>query len=289
MGTVAPFPTAQPPFRARRADHGSASPPREIQSPSSDRVAFRLIPTLTDFIVQPISDSSHSETNMTLMNPEHDIPSKGLGDGLRPLNESLLYSDQPALTDADKRPSSNGVDLIEQSFYLLVRKLRKSDYEVNNERELCHWIFHSMIETARIVGIPAQLLRAEVREPGLTVDLAVRSEGSRPRFSAMIEAKTWLGPADASMWSKRNQPTAKRNSSAADGARLAKLITQGVTSSGGLVILERGSTHLRRLLEDDLAKHVRIESVRWADIRRVSLPKRREHVGLIWVRPAAQS
>jgi hypothetical protein len=181
----------------------------------------------------------------------------------------------------------NAQHLIEQAASDVVFRLRSWDYEIQNETELCHMFWASLLVAWEGAGMPIRALKAEIRlRKGGSVDLGVlRLDGKG--FEAMIEAKAWFRPADASTWSKRNQPTEKRHQCVQDAKRLAALVRDGVVDQGGLLVLERASTHLQRLLLDELRSAGLEASGQWLDLLRPSIGRRKEQLGLLWVATAA--
>jgi hypothetical protein len=175
--------------------------------------------------------------------------------------------------------------LVDEAVGALRQRLRAWDYEVSNETELCHTFFLALAGVCESRGLPPRGLKAEIRVRDGSVDLGIRVD-ARSQFDVMLEAKTWLRPIDASAWSKRNQATSKRNQCVRDALRLVRLVNDGTTRSTALLILERSSSHIRRLLKAELEAVGLSADERWIDVERLSNSRRKEHVGILWVRKA---
>ena len=130
------------------------------------------------------------------------------------------------------------------------------------------------------------MLRSEIRllNKG-RIDFGLRSLDGKIPFEALIEAKVWIRPLHVSHMSKANVATKKRNECVADAVRLSKLVANGACSSAALLVLERNSTHLRRLLGSSLEEQGLQSEPGWTDIKRISAGDHQEHVGLIWISP----
>ena len=175
-------------------------------------------------------------------------------------------------------------ELIDHAASELIGSLRSGDYEVDNEAELCHMFWASLIKSCESVGVRTNSLKAQIRlANGGSVDMGLLASQSDHRYEVMIEAKVWLRPTDASAWSKRNQSTSKRRQCISDARRLVKLIGSRATQYAGLLILERGSTHLRRNLLSELKEMKLTPTEHWVDVLRPSIGRRKEHVGLLWM------
>ena len=180
-------------------------------------------------------------------------------------------------------------ELIESAAAWLRNQLYKWNYEILNEAELCHFFFAAMLQQCQESEFPVCVLAAEIPLPsGGSIDLGVRSLNSGKGFESLIEAKVWIRPVGVSAWSKSNQQTVKRNQCIKDAKRLRSLLQSGMCRNAALLILERGSTHLRRLLGDELCKVELDLEQQWFNLERPSVGRREEHLGLVWLH-ASQS
>lgn len=179
-------------------------------------------------------------------------------------------------------PRLDSRSLIAEATVALCEQLRDWDYEVSNETELCHAFFVALVGVCESRCIPMRGLKAEIRVRDGSVDLGLCTD-SPSTFDVMLEAKTWLRPSDVSAWSKRNQATSKRKHCVRDALRLVQLLNACTTQHGGLLILERSSSHLRRLLAAELQAAGLWSDERWVDVERPSNARRKEHVGILWM------
>ena len=73
----------------------------------------------------------------------------------------------------------NSRHLIEQAASDLVARLRSWDYDVENEAELCHMFWASLLVAWEGAGMPIRALKAEIRlRNGGSVDLGVLLDGN---------------------------------------------------------------------------------------------------------------
>jgi hypothetical protein len=164
--------------------------------------------------------------------------------------------------------------------------INDSDYDVKNESEFCNLFFSALASCANKQQLPLNTLRSEIRLVNQgKIDFGVRLlEGDVP-YAALLEAKVWIRPLNVSHMSKANVATKKRKECVEDAVRLAKLIHNRACVSAALLVLERNSSHLRRLLGSGLADvGLRVQE-EWLDLDRASAGRHQEHVGLIWINP----
>jgi hypothetical protein len=176
--------------------------------------------------------------------------------------------------------------IVETSVADMASRLTASDYDVLNETEFCNIFFSTFVACLEREGHPLNRLRSEIHlfNKG-RIDFGLRSLQGKVPFEALIEAKVWIRPLHVSHMSNANVATKKRNECVADAIRLSKLVANGSCSSAAILLLERNSTHLRRLLSSSLEKEGLQTEEKWTDLKRASAGDHQEHVGIIWIGP----
>jgi hypothetical protein len=186
--------------------------------------------------------------------------------------------------------------LIQESFEATAAWLLAYDYGIRNESELCNVFFHHLMTTFIQAGRAPACVRAEfklLKKVGYrtrveaSVDFAIICDRANEGcLDAMIEAKSWIRPTHIKGAMTPNSSTSKRSQCIADAKRLLQLAQRGLTQDSALLIYERSSTHLRRLVPKILSTVSIDASASWIDIGRPALGRRKEHIGLLWLKSA---
>lgn len=178
----------------------------------------------------------------------------------------------------------NRKQLIEQAAREMQKVLEAEDYEILNESELCMIFFHVLASSLKV---PLNTLRSEISLVNRRrVDFGIRSSAEGFSYEVLVEAKVWIRPLNVSHMSKANVATKKRNECVKDASRLVELLNSRACRNAALLLLERNSSHLKRLLSPELTEKGLLAAEEWLDLNRDSAGKHQEHIGLIWVRPA---
>ncbi|MBI1818231.1 MAG: hypothetical protein HYR72_24890 [Deltaproteobacteria bacterium] len=168
----------------------------------------------------------------------------------------------------------------------LSSELVAADCDVENETELAHLFFWAILSEARGSGVSSNALRSEIRlTNGGRIDFGFRAVEAGVPYELFLELKVWVRPLHVSHMSKANVATRKRNECIRDAKRLSGLITNRACHHGGLLVLERNSSHLKRLLCDRLVEANCSLEEEWFPLTRSSAGNHQEHLGLIWVGP----
>lgn len=170
--------------------------------------------------------------------------------------------------------------------------LRHYDYAIANEAELCNIYFHHLTQQFLVNGLAPSRIRSEVKflsrigyrtRITASVDFGITSgNGHSPAFEAFIEAKAWIRPTHIPGLSP-NSSTSKRHQCLGDARRLLGFQNAGQCTIVALLIFEQGSTHLRRLVPQELKSTGISCAEEWLDIGRAALGRRKEHLGLLWL------
>lgn len=180
--------------------------------------------------------------------------------------------------------------IIRQSLNRLLSEIQSVDYEIKNESELAHLFFWAVLCETQVIGIPSNAVRSEIRlKDRGRIDFGLRSIDKNVPYEIFLEHKVWARPHHVSHMSKANVATRKRNECIKDAKRLSRLISNGSCHYGGLLILERSSTHLERLLCNELTQNDCNPVQEWFPINRLSNDRHQEHLGLIWVSSSTSS
>ena len=178
------------------------------------------------------------------------------------------------------------VEFIRRSFLKLHGEIVAADYTVATEAELAHLFFQACWIEAKGSKLQPNTLRSEIGlVNGGRIDFGIGSISNAQQYEVLMELKVWVRPTHLGHMSKAHVPTRKRKECIKDAARLCDLVARSRSQHAGLLILERNSTHLRRLLAEELkASNISVDE-EWLQLGRPSQGKHQEHVGLIWVSP----
>lgn len=183
--------------------------------------------------------------------------------------------------------------LLEVSVRETAAWLRRHDYCVKNEAEICRILFHHLARHARKASVPLSAICGEIKllRPDLrtlfrisgSIDFGIRSKSGSPEFDLLFEVKIWNRPTHLKGVGTPNSCTSRRKNCIADALRLLQLKAEKRCSEAAIVIFEQGSTHLRRCVPKELASQSVEFHEKWFDTARKSLGVRKEHVGVIWM------
>ena len=145
---------------------------------------------------------------------------------------------------------------------------------------------------------PSQI-RSEIKQfkPGVisrrqvasSVDFGLATASNGGEYDLFLEVKTWIRPVLYTKGAQApNSSTSKRKQCVSDSARLCGFVQGGLCQTGGLIVFEQGSTHLRRCVHKELSSQPLSFEERWLDIDRLSMSRRKEHLGLIWIYPKCE-
>lgn len=189
--------------------------------------------------------------------------------------------------------------LVENTLELTCNWIREQDYTVRNESEFCNIFFYNLLTLLPKSDIKPSQIHSEIklfklgtmskRQVESSVDFGIASVPNGGEYDLFLEVKTWIRPVLYTKGAQSpNSSTSKRKQCVSDSTRLCAFTQRGLCQAGGLIVFEQGSTHLRRLVSKELSSQpVRFEE-RWLDIGRLSMSRRNEHLGLIWVYPQCE-
>lgn len=191
----------------------------------------------------------------------------------------------------------NGIECVESAASHLAAWIAEHDYSIDNEAELCalahQFILNEFLKRKfPLSGVKLELKLMTTNSVGrgtvkASIDFGLRFPGRDGEVTrGHLEAKAWIRP-DYKGSTATNSSSTKRRQCISDGKRLLEYAEILGSAFSGLLIFERGSTHLRRLVESEILAENILPTSRWLDIQRPSLGRKAEHLGIIWLAPRA--
>jgi hypothetical protein len=187
--------------------------------------------------------------------------------------------------------------LVENALESTCNWIRKQDYNIRNESEFCNIFFYNLLTLLPRSQIKASQIHSEIkqfktgtvrRRVESSIDFGLAKAPNGREYDLFLEAKTWIRPTHLKGPLTPNSSTSKRRQCVSDSNRLCAFVQKGICQAGGLIIFEQGSTHLRRCVPKELSSQKLYFEEQWLDIGRLSMSRRKEHLGLIWVYPQCE-